>query len=185
MNDQPEHIEVRREPGRFAGWPANYGIWSWDDEIVVGFTLGYMGGPEGQFHLRDMDRPFTTMQARSSDAGRTWDVQPFPGRTPGGRALSADEHEIDELGLEYALKQQDCVNRPAPCPGGIDFMAPDFALMAAKTGLRKGVSSFIYTSVDRCQSWDGPYTLPMFGLTGVAARHRGAERSPRIRSGHE
>ena len=32
---------VFKEPERFAGWPANNGIWSWGDEIVVGFTLGY------------------------------------------------------------------------------------------------------------------------------------------------
>ena len=41
-----EHIEIYREKGRYAGWPANYGIWSWGDEIVVGFTLGYIN-PDG------------------------------------------------------------------------------------------------------------------------------------------
>jgi len=172
MSGGIEHMEVYRETGRFAGWPANYGIWSWGDEIVLGFTLGYMKVAEGLFHLRDMSRPFTTMQARSMDGGRTWDVQPFPGRTPGDRALSADEHMIEEFGLEHALKRPDCVNRPQPSPGGIDFTGPDFAFMAAKTGLvmAKGVRSFFYTSNDRCQTWEGPYALPMFGQTGVAAR---------------
>ena len=33
------HTVVFQEEGRFAGWPANHGIWSWDDEIVVGFVL--------------------------------------------------------------------------------------------------------------------------------------------------
>lgn len=27
---------IFREPGRFGGWPANYGIWHWGDEIVGG-----------------------------------------------------------------------------------------------------------------------------------------------------
>ena len=170
MSGGIEHCEVYREEGRFAGWPANYGVWSWDEEIVVGFTVGYMGGTEGQFHRRDTRRPFTTMQARSLDGGRTWEVQEFPGRTPGDRALSADEHVVDELGLRYAMAQDSCVNRPEACRGGIDFMAPDFALMAAKTGLLKGVCSFFYASGDRCRTWDGPYALPMFGQTGVAAR---------------
>ena len=167
-----EHVEVHRERGRFAGWPANYGIWSWGEEIVLGFTLGYMRVEEGLFHLRDTDRPFTTMQARSLDGGRTWTPHPFPGRTPGGRGLSADEHMCASLGLENALKRNDCTDRPQPCPGGIDFTAPDFALMAAKTGIvsAEGVRSFFYTSRDRCRSWDGPYDLPMFGQTGVAAR---------------
>jgi hypothetical protein len=35
------HFTIYREPGRYAGWPANYGIWAWDHEIVLGFTLGY------------------------------------------------------------------------------------------------------------------------------------------------
>jgi hypothetical protein len=42
-----QHGIVYNEPGRFAGWPANNGIWSWDDEIVVGFTLGYHKDKEG------------------------------------------------------------------------------------------------------------------------------------------
>ena len=34
------HLVVYAEPGRFAGWPANHGIWSWGDEILVGFSRG-------------------------------------------------------------------------------------------------------------------------------------------------
>ena len=59
---------------------------------------------------------------------------------------------------------------PRPCPGGIDFLHPDFALMCAKTGLSEGCSSFFYASTDRCHSWQGPYSLPMFDQTGIAAR---------------
>ena len=66
-----EHVTVYRQEGRYAGWPANYGIWSWDDEIVVGFTLGYHQSDAG-FHTRDRSRPFVTMQARSLDGGKTW-----------------------------------------------------------------------------------------------------------------
>ena len=50
-----EHVEVYREPGRFASWPANYGIWSWGNEIVLSFTLGYMD-LAGGFHARDRSR---------------------------------------------------------------------------------------------------------------------------------
>ncbi|HNT89118.1 MAG TPA: PA14 domain-containing protein, partial [Candidatus Hydrogenedentes bacterium] len=34
------HFTVFREPGRFAGWPANRGIWQWGDEILVAFSVG-------------------------------------------------------------------------------------------------------------------------------------------------
>ena len=161
-----QHINIYREAGRFAGWPANYGIWSLGDEIVVGFTLGYLN-PAGGFHARDTSRLFRPMQARSLDGGLTWDVQPTPCRTPGNRGLSTDEHVQANLATDQALQEE---NAPIPCPGGIDFTHPDFALMCARTGLRAGATSWFYVSQDRCRHWDGPYSLPMFDQTGIAAR---------------
>ena len=163
-----EHITLYREPGRYAGWPANYGIWAWGDEIVVGFTAGYHD-PAGGFHARDRNRPFVAMQARSLDGGRTWDVGPTPCRTPGGRGLSADEHVQPELWTLAAI-EQGLEDAPTPCPGGVDFTHPDFALMCGRTGLKAGARSWFYISTDRCRSWQGPYSLPMFGFTGIAAR---------------
>ena len=162
-----EHISIYRTAGRYAAWPANYGIWQWGDEIVVGFTAGYFRSGE-QFHARDRERAFATLQARSVDGGMTWTVQPLPARTPGNRALSADEHMVESLHVAAALDSGP--NTPQPCPGDVDFTDPDFALMCARTGLRAGAISWFYTSVDRCRTWDGPFTLPDFGLTGVAAR---------------
>jgi hypothetical protein len=162
-----EHIIVYREAGRFAGWPANYGIWSWGDEIVVGFTVGYLK-PGTQFHARDQSKPFVTMQARSLDGGRTWQVHPTPCRTPGDRPLSADEHMTPELSMALALDSGE--SAPKPCPGGLDLTHPDFALMCARSGLRAGAHSWFYTSRNRCATWQGPYALPMFGQPGIAAR---------------
>ena len=159
------HFVIYREPGRYAGWPANYGMWAWDDEIVAGFTVGYHDA-RGGFHTRDRSRPFVTMQARSLDGGQTWAVTPFPGRTPGGRALSADEHTLPELHTAPVLNG---AHAPGPCPG-VDFTHPDFALMCARTGLRASAVSWFYTSTDRCRTWDGPYHLPDFGQPGIAAR---------------
>jgi len=31
------HLTVYFREGEFAAWPANHGIWSWGDEILVGF----------------------------------------------------------------------------------------------------------------------------------------------------
>lgn len=164
-----QHITIYREPNRYAGWPANYGIWNWGNEIVVGFTLGYMD-PTEAFHTRDKSKPFLTMQARSLDGGLTWDVHETPCKTPGNRALSADEHMHPGMGVGDILYNESVPNQPIDCPGGIDFTHPDFALMCARTGLNAGVSSFFYTSTDRCCSWQGPYKLPMYGQTGIAAR---------------
>ena len=33
-----EHVVVSEKEGRYHGWPANNGIWSWGDEILVAFT---------------------------------------------------------------------------------------------------------------------------------------------------
>ena len=35
-----EHVTVRREEGRFFGWPANGGIWCWGNEILVQYRAG-------------------------------------------------------------------------------------------------------------------------------------------------
>lgn len=67
------NTEVYNQPGRFAGWPANNGIWNWGDEIVVGFTLGYHKDKTG--HTIDPDRPSATRQARSLDGGMTWSIE--------------------------------------------------------------------------------------------------------------
>ncbi len=163
-----EHITIYREPGRFAGWPANYGIWSWGDEIVVGFTAGYhQAQVTDSMHSRDKDQPFTTLQARSLDGGLTWAVQPTPCDTPGNKALSADEHVNNDLKIHnpYLL-----VNPPAAVDEPIDFAQPDFALMCGRTGLAAGAVSWFYTSHDRCHSWQGPYHLPLFDQPGIAAR---------------
>lgn len=157
---------IYKEAGRYAGWPANYGMWHWDDEIVVGFTVGYHQTDE-RFHARDKSKPFVNMQARSLDGGKTWSIEAFNGKTPGGRGLSADEHMQPELQMGTALEQNDITT---PVTDSINFTHPDFALMCARTGLQAGVRSLFYTSYDRCRTWDGPYAIPMFNQTGIAAR---------------
>ena len=161
-----DHVSVFREAGRYGGWPANYGIWSWGDEIAVGFTVGYHKSDAG-FHARDRERPFVGMQARSRDGGETWDVADTPCRTPGNRGLSADEHVVSQLGIAGAPEEG---SAPTDCPGEVDFEHPDFALMCARTGIAAGATSWFYTSTDRCTSWAGPYSLPTFGTPGLAAR---------------
>ena len=154
-------VTLYREPGRYAGWPANYGIWAYDNEIVVGFTVGYHKSDAG-FHRRDRDKPFTGMQARSLDGGETWSVSETPCDLPGRGTLSADEHveERHRLASGASFKT----------PQRVDFTHPDFAMMCSRAGLTAGAYSWFYTSTDRCKSWDGPSRIPMFDYTGVAAR---------------
>jgi hypothetical protein len=69
------NVPVYKESERFAGWPANNGIWNWGDEIVVGYTLGYYKKNPTGGHDIDRDRPSTVRQARSLDGGMTWTVE--------------------------------------------------------------------------------------------------------------
>lgn len=162
------HVTVFHEPGTFAGWPANYGIWSWGDEIVVDFTAGTMD-PSGEFHARTPNQPFRTVQARSLDGGTTWTIEDPRFPSPGGRALSADEHMIPKLHVGTALRQG-IGPLPGPCPGKVDFTHPNFAMMCARTGLGPGTVAWFYLSQDRARTWEGPYSLPMFGFDGIEAR---------------
>jgi len=158
-------VTIFREPGRFAGWPANYGIWHWGDEIVLGFTVGRHESV-ARGHAIDKSQPFINMQARSLDRGATWQIEDFNGARPGGRGLSADEHMNEGLRLAEVMTAMTAAVPSEP----LLFQHPDFALMVARTGLKRGVFSFFYLSYDRCRSWEGPYRLPMFGAAGIAAR---------------
>lgn len=154
------HLNVYSEPGRFGGWPANHGIWSWGDEILVGFSAGYHKDNGPKRHAIDHDRPEEHLLARSRDGGETWAIE-NPSRQgaliPVGSAL----HGITPPGL---------AERPwEDCPGDIDFMAADFALTVRMTDSNGGESRFYY-SLDRGHTWRGPFRLPLFDQPGVAAR---------------
>lgn len=103
--DEMQHGVVCMEEGRFAGWPANNGIWSWGDEIVVGFTFGYYKESPTGGHDIDPDRGSERVQARSMDGGRTWTLE---------RPVSA--------GADNAA------DAPATLRDPVDFTQPDLAL---------------------------------------------------------
>jgi hypothetical protein len=165
---EKQHVIVYREEGKFAGWPANYGMWAWGDEIVVSFTqcthLAHAG-----FHARTHELPAYPLQARSLDGGLTWETIRTPAASPGGRGFSADEHMNPELRVARAI-ELGLEPLPAPCPGGIDFTHPDFAMMCARTGLGGGTVAWFYYSYDRAHTWNGPFCLPMFDQPGIEAR---------------
>ena len=62
------HVVVYGEKGRFAGWPANHGMWSWGDEILVGFSRGYYKD-RGPYHHINKEKPEEFLLARSRDGG--------------------------------------------------------------------------------------------------------------------
>ena len=155
-----QHIKIYHEPGRFGGWPANHGIWSWGNEILVGFSAGYHKDHGPERHNIDHDRPEEHLLARSRDGGLTWTIENPAAKgslIPVGKAL----HGVTPPGL---------AERPwTDCPGGIDFTHPDFALTVRMTDVDAGPSRFFY-STDRGHNWKGPFRLPLFGQAGIAGR---------------
>lgn len=171
----PAHHQVYRERGRFAGWPANYGMWAWGDEIVVIFTeAAFLPDIEG--HKRDKAQPARTFQARSLDGGQSWSAGPIPCRIPGNRSLSADEHQIPALQIGDPSAG---AHPPVPLSQELDFTAPGLAILCARTGLHAGAASWFYVSEDRAATWRGPFTFPDFGQPGIAARTDWVALGPR------
>lgn len=96
-----ENIIVYYEPGRFAGWPANGGIWNWGNEILVSFTRGYF--KENKYHHAiDRNKPAVPVFSRSKDGGLTWILE-----------------DTISLGMQNDIK----INTEK-----IDFTSPGFAL---------------------------------------------------------
>lgn len=154
-----QHVKVYGKPGRFGGWPANHGIWSWGNEILVGFSAGYHKDLGPDRHAIDRERAEYHWLARSKDGGETWAIEdPSDQGTliPAGKSL----HGVVPPGLQEQPWQD--------CPGGIPFSNPNFAMTLRMTDVDTGPSRFYY-SIDRGHQWLGPFRLKI-GDLGIAAR---------------
>lgn len=151
-----KHVTVYHEAGRFGGWPANHGIWSWGNEILVGFEAGYFKD-KNQGHAIDYARPEQHLLARSLDGGETWTIEKPEGLRPPATIRVA------------GVPTEDGGREPIDCPGGIDFTSPGFVLTARMADIHIGPSRFYYSS-DRGKTWNGPFRIPNFNQKGIAAR---------------
>lgn len=99
------HVIVYAKPGRFAGWPANDGLWSWGDEILVGFHEGAYEKVKklAKGHSLSRSQPRRDLLARSLDGGETWTIE-----DPDDYAGDGGKAEV--------------------CAGNIDFAHPNFAM---------------------------------------------------------
>lgn len=144
--DAPIHVTVYREAGRLGGWPANHGIWSWGNEILVGFSAAYHKVNEANRHQQDRSKPEEPRLARSVDGGRTWAIETNPDLLPpaqGGR----EPKELKEP---------------------MDFGRAGFAMTIRFLNGDTGPSLFWFSN-DKGRRWHGPFRFPQFGK-GIAAR---------------
>jgi hypothetical protein len=160
MAEDVTHVKVYYEAGRFGGWPANHGMWSWGDEILVGYSRGYYKDLGATRHHIDREKPEEFWLARSLDGGMTW-TQEHPAEKgfliPRGEFLHGTETPGQALPPIKDLKTP------------MDFTHPNFVLAFRMENIHAGTSRFEY-SYDRGKTWSGPYRLPNFGTKGTAAR---------------
>jgi len=99
-----EHGIVFHKEGRFAGWPANGGIWSWGNEILImhsDLTYHYYA----KQHSYDRSKPGYTILSRSLDGGKTWEgirSEAFPEENP-----TVLDKPMDFANPDFGLRSRD------------------------------------------------------------------------------
>lgn len=179
INTEVTNTEVYRRPGRFAAWPANFGMWAWDDEIVLLFTSGHLAPDATGFHAVAGREGFETVQMRSLDGGVSWAQEQFTGHQLSPHGLAVDEHLPREMKLPNLMTTEQISTEFVGMPAGLDLADPAVTVMAGRTDTGDGSISWLYASTDRCRTWQGPFRLPSFGLPGVAARTDVVRLGPR------
>ena len=159
-NENPTHIVVSYEKGYFSGWPANFGIWSWENEILVGFDKGFHKDLGPTMHNIDRDRPEWTLFARSLDGGQTWIIED---PSPDG-ILVARGSSLHGTEPQYQNRKE-----PTDLTEPINFLHPDFAMTLRFSNYNTG-PSLLYFSYDRGHSWKGPFNLEISGKNNILAR---------------
>ncbi len=137
-----EHTIAAIEEDRFHGWPANNGVWQWDDEILVGFTQGDFELKPGHNIAGRQD----SLLSRSRDGGQTWEMFDPQGF-------------LDDDNQQYVGVQKTELTKP------LDFTHSGFAMRIFADGYHGNhdpQGGFFY-SENRGKDWNGPYALT--GLT--------------------
>ena len=150
-----QHGIVFYEEGRFGGWPANHGIWIWENEILVGFVEAAYMDSKG-FHTYDRSTA-TNKYARSKDGGETWVIE------------DAYEHGQTAWGFDNNISEEKA-DIPVPLDVAInDFTHPDFILTFLRHNNNNGPSHFYYSN-NKGKDWEGPFSFPDIDSNGVATR---------------
>jgi len=154
------HVKVFGQEGKFAGWPANHGMWMWGNEILVGFSIGEHKNLGEDRHNIDREKPEYHVLARSLDGGETWSME-----YPGDQGML-----INYGGMRHGTTDPKQVeSAPVPIRKAIDFTHPDFCMTMRFTDINGGQSR-LYYSYDRGHHWKGPFQLPSFDQSSVMAR---------------
>ena len=129
-----QHFIVCSHQHKYSAWPANGGMWLWNDEILVSYNRADFD-PTEKFH-RISKEGRECIFSRSLDGGVTWAEVPF-------------DNDI------YKTE-----SKPIP-PGGLDFSKDGFVMRVGLPAVTIETDLFI-TSYDKGDTWHGPYKFPVF-----------------------
>jgi hypothetical protein len=149
--DVHRHVVAWRQDGRYGGWPANHGIWNWDDEIVCGCTAGHMKTGDPNRHPIDRSAGEEHALLRSVDGGLTWAFE-----SPTALAPPPRPERVALTGETPVIPSARLLDTP------IDFTARDLALTFRKSHDRPG--AWLFVSQDRARTWTGPWHVPALGV---------------------
>lgn len=150
-----KHSIVYYQENKYGGWPANNGIWIWDNEILVGFVEADHKSTDG-FHTYSQASA-RHKYARSTDGGETWEIEDAFEQ---GQTAWGNDHSIpaNEAVTPVALKTPVC-----------DFTDPGFIITFVRHNNDDGPTHFYY-SMNKGGNWSGPYSFPDLGTAGIASR---------------
>lgn len=135
-----KHLVVAGEKGKFFGWPANNGLWTWDGdrEILVGFSYGNFVEQNGHNieGVSEHTEGILSLLARSKDGGCTWTIE-------------NPENYVGDGG------------EVTPSPGGLPFDHTDFAMRTVGIGYHgaKDSEGRFFFSINRGKTWRGPFSF--------------------------
>ncbi len=150
-----EHGVLYFQENKYAGWPANNGIWIWDNEILVGFVEANHK-TTGGLHTYDKESA-RHKYARSTDGGETWKIE--DAYELGQTAWGNDHNVPSDMAVEPKP-----LTTPMP-----DFTDPGFIFTFVRHNNDDGPTHFYY-SKNRGAKWMGPYSFPNLGTAGIASR---------------
>ena len=151
-----QHEIVFGEDDKYGGWPANHGIWTWGDEILVGFVEASYKASNKGLHSYDISTA-RNKYARSFDGGVTWGIT--DAFEAGQKAWGYD----NSIPPEKAVKPK-LITKPV-----VDFTNPNFLLTFLRHNNNDGPTHFYY-STDKGKSWEGAFKFPDLGISGIANR---------------
>ena len=154
-DNEIQHKVVFSEGERFAGWPANNGIWVWENEILVGFVEADYKETKG-LHTYDPTSA-KNKYARSKDGGKTWTIEDAYEH---GQTAWAHDNNVSDDKAELPVALVDGID---------DFTNPNFIITFQRHNNHNGPTHFYYSN-NRGVEWQGPFIYPDLGTDGVAAR---------------